>query len=439
MHPGQEPLASLPILPVLRFMISQPAEFLLDLFKTAVAASQAERCLAGNWPDLPKGKLRIIACGKAAMAMADAARAHYGDQASGLIIAPDTHRENTVTLDGFELLFASHPVPDESSVAAAHAALECASALNEDDLLLVLMSGGSSALLCMPVAEVALEEKREVTKQLLNSAATIQEINCVRKHLSRIKGGGLAAVCPAPLVTLAISDVPGDDVALIGSGPTMRHTSSRADARAILKRYRVNAPASVTRALEGEHHKDHGVHVQAHRSSSKIVASGMTALLAAEAKCREQRIEVLLLGDTVQGEAVTLAEEHARLAKKLFRKGKPVCILSGGETSLSLGPSPGTGGRNSCYALALAIELDGHPGIWALAADTDGFDGVGGHAGAHFGPDIHDKARNVRLHAEEFLDQDNSAAFFAIVGGLLVTGATHTNVNDFRAVLVLPG
>jgi len=419
-------------------MISEPAHFLLDLFNSAVSASQPECCLLGSWPALPTGQLRVIACGKAAVSMAHAARNHYGDKATGLIIAPDTHRENARTPDGFELMFASHPVPDETSVAAAHAALECAGQLHEDDLLLVLMSGGSSALLCMPVAEVSLEEKRQVTRQLLNSAATIQEINCVRKHLSRIKGGGLAAACPAPLMTLAISDVPGDDVALIGSGPTMRHTSSRADARAILRRYHISASAAVARALEGEHHKDHGVHSQAHRSSSKIVASGMTALHAAEAKCREQQLEVLMLGDTVQGEAVALAEEHARLAKKLYRKGKPICILSGGETSLSLGPSPGTGGRNSCYALALAIALDGHPGIWALAADTDGFDGVGGHAGAQFGPDIHDNARGVRLHAEEFLDQDNSAAFFAIAGGLLVTGATHTNVNDFRAVLVMP-
>lgn len=420
-------------------MTSQPTEFLFELFTTAVAASQPEHCLANNWPGLPTGQLRIIACGKAAIAMAQAARNHYGEKATGLIIAPDTHRENAATPEGFELMFASHPVPDETSVAAAHAALEYASKLEEDDLLLVLMSGGSSALLCMPVAEVSLEEKREVTLQLLNSGATIQEINCVRKHLSRIKGGGLAAVCPAPLVTLAISDVPGDDVALIGSGPTLRHTSSRADARAILKRHCINTSAAVAKALEGEHHKNHGVHAQAHRSSSKIVASGMTALQAAAAKCRQHGLEVLMLGDAVQGEAVVLAEEHARLAKSLHRKGKPVCILSGGETSLSLGPSPGTGGRNSCYALALAIELEGHPGIWALAADTDGFDGVGGHAGAQFGPDIHEKASKVRLHAEEFLDQDNSAAFFAIVGGLLVTGVTHTNVNDFRAVLVLPG
>jgi hydroxypyruvate reductase len=419
-------------------MISNSNEFLLGLFNTAVAASQAEQCLAGNWPDLPAGNLRVIACGKAAIAMAKAARAHYGDNASGLIIAPQTHRDNAYDVAGFQLLFASHPVPDQSSVDAAHEALECAGSLTEDDLLLVLMSGGSSALLCMPVAEISLEEKREVTRHLLGSGATIQEINCVRKHLSRIKGGGLAAACPAPLVTLAISDVPGDDVALIGSGPTMRHTSSRADARAILKRYRINASPAVAKALEGEHHKEHGVHAQAHRSSSRVVASGMTALKAAEAACRQQKVDVMMLGDTVQGDAVTLAEEHTRLARKLYRKGKPVCILSGGETSLSLGPSPGTGGRNSCYALALAIELDGHPGIWALAADTDGFDGVGGHAGAQFGPHIGEAANAVRLHAEEFLDQDNSAAFFAIVGGLLVTGATHTNVNDFRAILILP-
>jgi glycerate 2-kinase len=352
---------------------------------------------------------------------------------------PNTHRESSEELPGFQLMFASHPVPDQSSVDAAHAALQLAESLDENDLLLVLMSGGSSALLCMPAAAVSLEEKREVTRQMLASGATIQEFNCVRKHLSRIKGGGLAAACPAPLVTLAISDVPGNDVALIGSGPTQRHMSSRADARAILKRHGIKPSAAVAAALEGEHHKDHGLHRQAHRSSSKIVASGMTALKAAEAVCREHKIEVLMMGDAVQGDAVNLAKEHARLALKLYRQGKSVCILSGGETSLSLGPSPGTGGRNSCYALALAIELNGHPGIWALAADTDGFDGVGGHAGAQFGPEIQERSREVRLHAEDFLDQDNSAAFFAIVGGLLVTGVTHSNVNDFRAILVMPG
>lgn len=419
-------------------MSFQPNEFLPRLFHTAVAAAQADQCLDDHWPALPKGKLRVIACGKAAMAMAKAAHLYYGDRAAGLIIAPDTHRENVEELPGFQLMFASHPVPDQSSVDAAHAALQLAESLAEDDLLLVLMSGGSSALLCMPVAAVSLEDKREVTRQLLASGATIQEFNCVRKHLSRIKGGGLAAVCPAPLVTLAISDVPGDDVALIGSGPTLRHMSSRADARAILKHYGINPSPAVASALEGEHHKDHGVHAQAHRSSSRIVASGMTALKAAEAVCREHNMDVLMLGDTVQGDAVALAEEHAKLALKLYRKGKVVCVLSGGETSLSLGPSPGTGGRNSCYALALAIELNGHPGIWALAADSDGFDGVGGHAGAQFGPDILERSHNVHLHAEDFLDQDNSAAFFAIVGGLLVTGATHTNVNDFRAILVMP-
>ncbi len=419
-------------------MIAQPDAFLFELFRTAVAAAEAEQCLAGNWPPLPAGSLHVIACGKAALAMAKAARKHYGESTTGLIITPDTHRNNTEAVPGFTLLFASHPIPDEGSVAAARAALDLAASLGEDDLLLVLMSGGSSALLCMPVAEVSLEEKREVTRQLLAKGAAIQEINCVRKHLSRINGGGLAAICPAPLVTLAISDVPGDDVALIGSGPTLRHMSSKADARAILKRHSIKPSAAVASALEGEHHKDHGLHAQAHRSSSKIVASGITALRAAEAVCLEHQLEVLMLGDTVQGEAVALAEEHAKLARKLHKKGKPVCILSGGETSLSLGPSPGTGGRNSCYSLALAIELNGHPGIWALAADTDGFDGVGGHAGAQFGPDIHEKSRTVRLHAEEFLDQDNSAAFFAIVGGLIVTGATHTNVNDFRAILVQP-
>lgn len=419
-------------------MIEQANEFLLKLFKTAVAAAEAEQCLAGNWPAMPAGTLHVIACGKAAMAMAKAARKHYGEAATGLIITPESRRKDMAPVPGFALLFASHPVPDERSVVAAHAALDLAASLSEDDLLLVLMSGGSSALLCMPVAEVSLEEKREVTHQLLAKGAALQEINCVRKHLSRIKGGGLAAVCPAPLVTLAISDIPGDNVALIGSGPTLRHMSSKADARAILKRHSIKPSAAVASALEGEHHKDHGIHAQAHRSSSKIVASGITALRAAETICLEHKLEVMMLGDTVQGEAVALAEEHAKLASKLYKKGKPVCILSGGETSLSLGPSPGSGGRNSCYALALAIELDGHPGIWALAADTDGFDGVGGHAGAQFDPEILQKGKTARLHADEFLDQDNSAAFFALIGGLVVTGATHTNVNDFRAILILP-
>jgi glycerate 2-kinase len=420
-------------------MISNPDEFLHRLFTAAVTASQPEQCLRNHWPKLPAGQLKVIACGKASMGMARAARDHYGEAATGLVIAPDSYRGDAIVVAGFSLLFASHPVPDQGSVDAAHAALELAASLAEDDLLLVLMSGGSSALMCMPVAEVSLEEKREVTRQLRSKGAAVQEVNCVRKHLSRIKGGGLAAACPAPLVTLVISDVPGDDIALVGSGPTLRHTSSKADARAIIRRYGIKPSNAVTAALEGEHHKDHGVHSQAHRSSSKIVASGVTALQAAEAVCREHKLEVMMLGDAVQGEAVALAEEHARLARKLLKNRKPVCILSGGETSPSLGPSPGTGGRNSCYALALAVELDGQKGIWALAADTDGFDGVGGHAGAQFGPDLKAKAKSVRLHAEEFLHQDNSGAFFALVGGLIVTGMTHTSVKDFRAILVLPG
>jgi glycerate-2-kinase len=340
-------------------------------------------------------------------------------------------------LPGFRCLPASHPVPDARSVAAARAALKLATGLAGNDLLLVLLSGGGSSLMCLPVAGVTLADKQSLSRQLLASGATIQEINCVRKHLSAVKGGRLARASAAPVVTLAISDVPGDDPGTIASGPTVPDDSTLADARNVLDRYRIEASAAIRAALaDPDFEKPREASTDLHRF--RIVAGGMTALRAAARCCLDHGIEPMVLGDRLQGEASALACSHAEQALQLAKSGRTACLLSGGETSVTLGPESGKGGRNSEYALALAIALDGHPAIWALAADTDGIDGRGGHSGARVDPHTLARARRAGLQAGDCLRRHDSAGFFEEVDGLLVEGATGTNVNDFRAILINP-
>jgi hydroxypyruvate reductase len=271
---------------------------------------------------------------------------------------------------------------------------------------------------------------------LLASGAPIREINCVRKHLSAIKGGRLAQACAAPVVTLAISDVPGDDPGAIASGPTVPDGSTLAEARDVLHRYRIVPPAAIQAALADPASETPRLEGGADRWRFRVVASGMTALRAAAEWCREHGMEPQVLGDRLEGEASVLARSHAEQALRLAKSGRPACLLSGGETSVALGHEYGKGGRNSEYALALAIALDGHPGVWALAADTDGIDGCGGHSGALVDPHTLARARQAGLNAGDFLRRHDSAGYFERVGGLLVEGATGTNVNDFRAILV---
>lgn len=408
------------------------------MWHAGVAAAQPGACLGGHWPARPTGTLAVIACGKAARGMAAAAVEHYAGRCTGLVILPDTMGSASGSLAGLRILPASHPVPDQRSEVAARAALDLASALTGDDLLLVLLSGGGSALMSLPAPGIDLAEKQALTRQLLACGASIHEINCVRKHLSRIKGGRLAQASAAPVVTLAISDVPGDDPTLIASGPTVPDPSSPAEARAVLDRYGIDANGRIRRALERSRADVTESASACGTDHYRIVASGMTALRAAEIWCREHGIMPVNLGDRLQGEARLLAEEHAGTAVKLAERREPVCLLSGGETTVALGPEPGRGGRNTEYALTLAVALAGHPGIWALAADTDGIDGFGGHSGAIVEPRTLDRAHSLGLDVHDHLLRNDSATVFDRVGGLLKEGPTGTNVNDFRAILVSP-
>ena len=406
------------------------------MWRAAVRAAQAAACLPGHWPPRPAGRVAVIACGKAAEPMAIEAAAHYGNRCGGIVIqAPDPGR-SPAAIEGFSHFRASHPVPDANSVAAARAALGLASSLTADDLLLVLLSGGGSSLMCLPPAGVTLEEKQTLSGRLLSSGATIQEINCVRKHLSRIKGGRLAMASPAPVFTLAISDVPGDDPAVIASGPTVPDPTTAEDALAVLARHGIQTTPTVRDALS---QSDVGYPARrdlAARDRLRVVASGMTALRAAADWCQRHGMDPVVLGDDLQGEARELAREHARLAQELAAGGRAACLLSGGETSVALGCHPGRGGRNTEYALALALALEGRANIWALAADTDGIDGSGGHSGAVVDPRTLERAGQQGLDAGDHLLRHDSATFFSRVGGLMVEGPTGTNVNDFRAILV---
>ena len=393
--------------------------------------------MSGCWPAAPAGRLAVIACGKAAMPMAAEAARHYGDDCSGIVIFPgDRLAKPKAPAPGLRLYPASHPVPDRGSLRAARAALALAGGLTPDDLLLVLLSGGGSSLMCLPAGGVTLREKQALTQGLLGCGAPIGEINCVRKHLSGVKGGRLAQASAAPVVTLAISDVPGDDSGAIASGPTAPDPSTSADARAVLDRYRIAAPASVLKALRDPAAETPGTADEIGGCEYRIVASGDTALRAAARWCREHGIEPLVLGDRVAGEAGAVAKGHALQALDFAGHGQAVCLLSGGETTVKLGPDPGIGGRNTQYALALALALDGHPAIWALAADTDGIDGRGGHSGAMVGPHTLERGRRAEVDAADCLRRNDSATYFRRAGGLLEGGPTGTNVNDFRAILI---
>jgi hydroxypyruvate reductase len=414
-----------------------PAEQLLLMWRAALAASQPAACCPGHWPAPPPGRLAVIACGKAAMGMAAEAAAHFGDNCEGIVIFPRGLDERTLCRR-FEYYPASHPLPDQHSVIAAQAALDLAGELGDDDLLLVLLSGGGSSLMCLPANGVTLEEKQAVSRQLLACGATIQEINCVRKQLSAIKGGRLAQASRAAVVTLAISDVPGDDPALIASGPTVADPATPDQARAVLARHGIDVNESIEAALGRRSRRAPRPPRDAGRDRYDVIASGMTALRAAAEWCRKHHIEAVMLGDELQGEARELARMHATLARERSLAGRAVCILSGGESTVSLSAEPGRGGRNTVYALELARALAGHPGIWALAADTDGIDGRGGHSGAAVDPGSLGRADSMGLDAGAFLANNDSATFFESVGGLLTEGPTGTNVNDFRAILINP-
>lgn len=420
---------------------------LLDaLLDAAIAAAHPAHCLPPHLPGIPAGgRLMVIGAGKAAAAMAVATEQHYAgqgerDRVAGFVTTRHGYGLPTAWIEVTE---AGHPVPDEPGLASARRALELAATAGPNDLVLVLLSGGASALWPQPVAGVSLADKQVTTRALLKSGAPIHAVNAVRKHLSRIKGGRLAqAAAGARLLTLAISDVPGDDPASIGSGPTVPDPTTLRAARAIIERYGVDVPASVRSALADPANETPKPGDPAFaRASYRIVAAPAMSLVAARLVAIHAGYEVELLGDALEGEARELGAAHARLALDAKRQGRRVAFLSGGEVTVTVRGN-GKGGSNQEYALGLAIGLDGAPGIAALAADTDGTDGGGGAAddpaGAMVLPDSIARARDLNLNPVTFLADNDSGTFFGLLGDLVRRGPTQTNVNDFRALLIDP-
>lgn len=419
--------------------------FLADLFRTAVAAAHPASCLPSRLPAPPQGRLIVLAAGKAAGSMAEVAESHYLDQLklpperlSGLAVARHGYGRPTRVI---RMIEAGHPIPDAAGLEAAGQTLALADGGGPNDLVLVLMSGGASANWIAPAAGISFEDKQSVTRALLRSGANIGEINTLRKHLSLIKGGRLARhAYPAKVVTIAISDVPGDDPSAIGSGPTVPDPTTLADARALVAKYRLVLPASVTRALDNAANESPkpGDPVFA-QTSFALAARPADSLRAAEAAVRAAGFECVLLGPDVEGEAREVAAAHARLARELRAKGARAVILSGGELTVTI-RGQGRGGPNQEYALALAIELAGLASLAALAADTDGTDGGTGSAsdpaGAMLDGETVARAKALGLDPAAFLSQNNSTAFFEPLGDLLIPGPTYTNVNDFRAIVV---
>jgi glycerate 2-kinase len=410
------------------------------MFGAAVDAALPERCLPGRLPSPGRGRTLVVGAGKASAAMAAALERHWPGSLTGLVV---TRYGHAVPCRGIEIVEAAHPVPDAAGRAAAERILAMVQGLGADDLVICLISGGGSSLLALPAAGVTLEDKQAVNRALLGCGATISEMNCVRKHLSAIKGGRLAAAAHlARVVALLISDVPGDDPAVIASGPTVADPSTFAEARAILAKYAIAPPERVSthlrRAAE-ETPKPGDARLE--RTQTVIVARPQDALTAAAEIARVAGVAPLILGDSIEGEAREVATVMAGIARQVVRHGQPApapCVLlSGGETTVSV-RGQGRGGRNAEFLLALAIALDGARGVYALAADTDGIDGSGDNAGCFLDPSALSRAQAAGLSAKRLLQDNDGYRFFAATGGLIVTGPTLTNVNDFRAILVLP-
>jgi glycerate 2-kinase len=416
----------------------EPRRFLRALFDAAVAAALPARVLPGNLPAPPGGRTIVLGAGKAAAAMARTVEENWPGPLEGLVVTRTGHG---VPCDRIEVIEASHPVPDARGRDAARRILGLAESAGADDLVLCLISGGGSALLALPAVGVSLEEKQAVTRALLRSGADIAAINTVRKHLSAIKGGRLAAAAfPAETVSLIISDVPGDDPSVIASGPTVADPTTFADARAILARHGIAPPEPVVRHLtEAAEETPKPGDARLARSRVVIVAAPLRSLEAAATVARAAGVTPLILGDAIEGEAREVGRAFAGIALSVRDHGLPVrppaVILSGGETTVTV-QGRGRGGRNLEYLAGLGLGLRGATGIHALAADTDGIDGSEDNAGAILAPDTLIRGRIVGLDLAALLAANDCYAFFAGLGDLVVTGPTLTNVNDFRAILV---
>jgi len=413
-------------------------------FRAAVAAADPLEMLARHLPRPPRGRTLVAAAGKAAASMSLAVERAWPPEAplEGLAI---TRYKHSLPTQRVRVIEAGHPVPDEAGEAAARALLERARALGEDDLLLALISGGGSSLLALPAEGLSMADLKAVTTALLRCGAAIQEINTVRKHLSAIQGGRLAAACNAPLRALIVSDVTGDDPTHIASGPCAPDPTTYRDALEVLARYEVTPPQAVLRRLEsgarGEIAETPKPGDAAFaRVENRVVATAHRSLVAAAEVFRAQGIQPAILGDTITGEASEVAKVMAALAREVRLHGSPfkppVALISGGECTVTVRGRNGRGGRCSEFLLALAIELEGVEGVHALAADTDGIDGSEDNAGALLRPDTMVRARAQGLDARKLLTENNSYGFFAALGDLVVTGPTYTNVNDYRAIVI---
>lgn len=421
-------------------MSIDPRQFLNDLYATAVEAVSAQKCMPAYLPkQSAKGRTLVIGAGKGAAAMAKVVEDTWPGKVEGLIVTRYGHGADCKQI---EVVEAAHPVPDEAGRQAAGRMLELVKGLTEDDLVLCLITGGGSALLSLPGEGITLEQKQALNKALLKSGATISEMNCVRKHLSAIKGGRLALACaPARVVTLLISDVPGDDPGVIASGPTLPDPTTCAESLAILKKYNIDIPANVLQHLEsgaGETPKPGDARFA--RNEHHVMATAQHALEAAAAKARAAGITPYILSNDLEGESRDVGMVHAALAKQVAKYGqpfaKPCVILSGGETTVTV-RGKGRGGRNAEFLLSLAVSLQGTAGIHALACDTDGIDGSEDNAGAIYQPDSWPRAAEQGLNAKAMLENNDGYGFFSALGDLIVSGPTRTNVNDFRAILIL--
>ncbi|PRY23837.1 hydroxypyruvate reductase [Aliiruegeria haliotis] len=413
--------------------ISDPEGFLRDLFDIAVEVADPMAMIPARLPEKPNGRVVVIGAGKASARMAEAVESAWGP-CEGLVI---TRYGYDRPCQGIEIVEAAHPVPDQVGLEASARMLDLLEGLGEDDFVLALISGGASALLVQPAGRITLEEKQAVNAALLSCGAPIDRMNTLRKHLSRVKGGQLAAAAfPAKMLTLMISDVPGDDPAYIGSGPTVGDASTIEDARAIIAQWSIPAPASVQEVLAARTGVVPPGDERLSRVENMVIAAPSQSLFAASARAEEADCDIRLLGDDLEGEAREVAREHAELAKSL-RGPRPMLLLSGGELTVTR-TGDGVGGPNAEYALALALALDGAPGIYAIACDTDGVDGAAEVAGAVVSPETLSKAAAAKLDPEAALMQNDAHSFFETLGDQVVTGPTLTNVNDFRAILVLP-
>jgi glycerate 2-kinase len=432
--------------------ITSPRDFLVQLYQAAVQRALPLHNTAAYLPKPPKGRTIVLGAGKAGGAMAQAVEAHWPADAhlEGLVVTRYHHTPPRPAglKQRIEVVEASHPVPDAAGLAAAQRIMAMTCGLTQDDLVLCLISGGGSALLTLPIDGLEFADKQRINQDLLSSGANISEMNCVRKHLSQIKGGQLAAACaPAHVVTLTISDVPGDDPSVIASGPTVPDDTTCAQALAILQRYSIDVPAAVRTQLEAgacetpklgdTRFAGHVVH---------MTATPQQSLEAAAAVARAAGLNAYILSDEIEGESREVGKVHAALARAAAHgKGaftKPCVILSGGETTVTVRPrkpdqAKGRGGRAGEFCMGLALALQGVENVYALAADTDGIDGIEDNAGAFVTPDTLQRGLQKGMKVNDYLDRNDAYGYFAAINDLVITGPTHTNVNDFRALYIL--